>query len=47
MGAEQALWDAVTPEVMSDEEQNDGFFEVKSPPWRAMELSDLIEELNN
>ena len=44
---EQKLWEGVTQELMSDEEDiEDGAkFKIKSPPWRNLELSQLIVEL--
>ena len=42
---EADLWKDVTQELMSDEEDNGDALKVKSPHWRCVELSDLIEKL--
>ena len=44
---EAELWDGMVPEVMADKEDGpDGIFEVKSPPWRSMEILSLIKVLD-
>ena len=41
------LWEGVTQELMSDEEDMvDGKVKVKTPTWRSAELSALIVELD-
>ena len=43
---EWALWQGVTQELMSDEEDQGNTLKVKSPGWRCAELDELIEELD-
>ena len=41
-GGERAMWKEVEPELMSDEEQEDGSLLLKSPRWRERPLNELI-----
>ena len=43
---EADLWKDVTQELMSDEGDNGDALKVKSPHWRCVELSGLIEQLD-
>ena len=43
---ESRLWQGVTQELMSDEEDMGNSLKVKSPNWRSQELTSLIRQLD-